>query len=107
MEVLFMAEASKHGKNRTKERLGLSKKDADKNAQKALENGISHAECKGNLKRYIDKLCLQQKKGCKYRVYHRYIYCFDTRTDVLITVMSLPQNLYKLADTLQKKKDEK
>lgn len=47
-----------HSVKRTKERIGLSKKIADKNAQRALEYGITHSEAKGGLCRYLDKLYL-------------------------------------------------
>lgn len=35
-----------HSVKRTKERIGLSKKIADKNAQRALEYGVTHSEAK-------------------------------------------------------------
>lgn len=35
-----------HSVKRTKERIGLSKKIADKNAQRALEYGITHSEAR-------------------------------------------------------------
>lgn len=41
-----------HSVKRTKERIGLSKKIADKNAQRALEYGVTHSEAKGGLCRY-------------------------------------------------------
>lgn len=47
-----------HSVKRTKERIGLSKKIADKNAQRALEYGVTHSEAKGGLCRYLDKLYL-------------------------------------------------
>lgn len=43
-----------HSVKRTKERIGLSKKIADKNAQRALEYGVTHSEAKGGLCRYLD-----------------------------------------------------
>lgn len=47
---------TKHGKQRTKERLGLSKKLAESNAAKALEHGIKHSDVKGSLNRYFTAL---------------------------------------------------
>ncbi len=92
-----------HGIKRTKERVGLSKKIADKNAEKALEFGITHAETKGNLKRFLDKLYLSTGKANNMRVYHHHVYCFQNKT--LITVINLPASLCKLADQIQKEKE--
>lgn len=101
-----MAYASKHAKTKTKERLGLSKNIADKNADKAFEHGLRHGDCKGGLKRYIDGLYLRYKRGSDYRIYNHHVYLFDVHTNKLITVIDLPQSLCKLADKLQAKRKE-
>lgn len=93
-----------HGAQRTKERIGLSKKLAKKNAAKALEFGLSHSETKGMLKRYVDKLYFRGENINNIRIYHRCVYMF--RDIKLITVIPLPRNLWTLADKLQKKKDD-
>ena len=69
-----------HSVKRTKERIGLSKKIADKNAQRALEYGITHSEAKGGLCRYLDKLYLSNGNANNVRVYHRYVYLFRGNT---------------------------
>lgn len=92
-----------HSIKRTKERLGLSKKIADKNAEKALEFGITHAKARGNLKKFMDKVYLSCGKANNMRIYHHFVYCFQGPT--LITVINLPNNLCKLADTIQKEKE--
>lgn len=92
-----------HSIQRTKERLGLSKKIADKNAEKALELGVTHAEARGNLKKFMDKLYLSCGKANNMRVYHHHVYCFQGQT--LITVINLPNSLCKLADVIQKEKE--
>lgn len=89
-----------HAKQRTKERLGLSKKIADKVAAKALEHGVSHSSAKGNLKHYLDKLYLKHKTANNLRVYNRKVYIFNG--NILITVINLPNSLIKTADKLQK-----
>jgi hypothetical protein len=91
-----------HGTQRIKDRLGLSKKIADKTAQKALDRGVGHSETKGNLRRYIDKVYYSEQKANNIRVYNRKIYLF--RDDVLITVLNLPHNLSSIADKIQKNK---
>lgn len=89
-----------HAKQRTKDRLGLSKKIADKVATKALEKGITHGLAKGSLKNYLDKLYLAHRTANNLRVYNRKVYLFDDT--VLITVINLPNNLIKTADKIQK-----
>lgn len=89
-----------HAKQRTKDRLGVSKKIADKIALKALENGVTHSLAKGNLKSYLDKLYLKHRNANNLRVYNRKVYLFNQ--SVLITVINLPNNLIKTADKIQK-----
>lgn len=96
MEVIV----TNHAKQRTKDRLGVSKKIADKIANKALENGITHAQAKGNLKAYLDKVYLTHKNANNLRVYNRKVYLF--RGAVLITVINLPNKLINIADKIQK-----
>lgn len=91
-----------HAKQRAKDRLGVSKKIADKIANKALEQGVTHANAKGNLKSYLDKLYLRNKTANNLRIYNRKVYLFDG--PVLITIYNLPNNLINAADKLQKKK---
>lgn len=97
-------EVTRHGKTRIKERLGLPKGVSEKNAEKAFNEGLRHGECKGDLKRYVDKQFLVTGKGRDYRVYNHYIYVFSWKDHRLITVMDLPTRLCALADKLQKKK---
>ena len=91
-----------HGEQRVKDRLGLSKKLADKISQKALEHGIKHSETKGSLKRYIDALYLKHKKANNIRIYHRKVYLF--KEEILITVLNLPNRYSAITDKLQKNK---
>ena len=95
---------TRHAKKRTKDRVGLSKRLAEKNAAKALEVGLSHAEAKAGLKRYLDYLYLSNNTGNNVRVYHRYVYVFHNRT--LVTILPLPTKFYDMADKLQKQKIE-
>jgi len=93
---------SKHAETRTKSRLGISKKIANKNAQRAWESGLTHSEAKGSLRRYLDYLYLSHGVASNVRVYHHHVYIF-TGTN-LTTVFQLPQKLEKLADKLQRQK---
>ena len=95
---------SRHAEERTKSRLGISKKIAAKNAQKAWENGLTHAEAKGGLRRYLDYLYLSHRVATNIRVYHHHVYLF--KGTKLVTVFQLPQKFEKLADKLQKQQEE-
>ncbi len=101
-----MADLTKHGAKRVKERLNIPKKAAGKNAELAFEKGLRHSECKGDLKRYIARLYFQHGAGSDYRVYNHYVYCFTFKEHKLKTAMALPQGLHKLADKLQAKKEK-
>lgn len=95
---------TKHGIKRTKERVGLSKKLADKNAQKALDFGIKHSETKGSLNKFMNALYLKYKNSNNTRVYNRKVYLFHN--EILITVINLPNKFSAAADKIQKRKLE-
>lgn len=90
-----------HAVQRTKERVGLPKRSAEKNAQKALENGIRHCETKGSLNRYITALYWKQKTANNIRIYCNNVYIFNN--DVLITVFPLPQKYRNTAQKIKRK----
>lgn len=93
-----------HGKKRIKDRLGLSKGLAEKNATKALQFGLTHADTKGKLHRHLDGIYLLNCRPNNMRVYNHSIYLF--RGNILITVLPLPNKFCAYADKLQKKKSD-
>lgn len=95
---------TKHSAQRTKDRLGISKKLSDKNAQKALDFGVTHAETTGSLNRYLTSLYFARENANNMRVYHRNVYLFHAST--LITIIPLPKKYYDIADKLQKRKEQ-
>lgn len=99
MEKVVM---TRHSIQRTKERTGLSKKIAERNAEKALEYGLTHSECKAALKRYMDKRYLTGGNANNMRIYHHYVYMFQDNK--LLTVLPLPRRFCALADQLQRQK---
>lgn len=86
-----MPRLTKHSISRLEQRCGISKKNAPKIARRAFTTGITHAETKGNLHRFLDSIYLSQKKGTKMRIYGDAVWVF--REDTLITVISIPNNL--------------
>lgn len=95
---------TKHGTQRTKERLGISKKLADKNATKALRYGVRHSDTSGKLKRYCDGVYLNHENGNNLRIYNRHVYVFYN--EILITVFCLPKMFIAQAEKLQKQRKE-
>lgn len=96
------AVVTRHGEKRVKERIGLSKKSVQKNAGKALLEGITHSEAKGSLSKYLDGIYLLKRCSNNMRVYNRMVYLF--RGNILMTVLLLPQRYQAYADKLQKRK---
>jgi len=86
-----------HAKTRLKERCGLPKKALERNARNAIDRGVCHSECVGNLKKYLDYLFLSHRNGNNIRIYNNHVYIFFYER--LVTVLTLP-NTYK--DALNK-----
>lgn len=84
---------SQHASKRLKERCGLQKKSQDRMAQKALTDGITHAQTKGRLNRWITKLYFKNPSVNNMRLYGEQIYLFADET--LVTVMQIPNELKK------------
>lgn len=90
---------TKHAKKRVKERVGISKKLVEKNAEKALKFGIKHSDTTGRLNRYFSHLYFVNKNANNVRIYNKKVYIFcDER---LITVFDLPQKYRRLVDNLK------
>ncbi len=102
MEDKSGAVVTKHAEKRIRQRLGINKRATDRAADKALQFGITHAEAKGKLCRYLDGLFLLNRRPNNLRVYNHAVYLFrDTK---LITVLPLPKNLWTYADKIQRNK---
>lgn len=98
-----MAYVTNHATKRTKERLGLSKKLATKNAERALAEGLRHRDTGGSLFRYIESLYWKNRTANNVRIYCNYVYIFHD--SLLITVYPLPQRYRKTVDKLRKEKN--
>lgn len=79
-------DVTRHAEKRIRQRLGINKKATERNAEKALQCGVTHAEATGQLCKYLDGIFLRNYKP--------------------ITVLPLPRNLWKLADKLQVRSKE-
>lgn len=92
-----------HAVKRIRERVGVTKKASDALALRALDEGLSHTELKGNLRKFVDGLFLRSKSANNMRVLHDKVYLF--KNNLLITVISLPHNLAKIALKLKRRKN--
>ena len=97
-----MTVLTRHGEKRLRKRAGLKKKTAKKESAKALKEGITHAESRGRLRKFLDKLFLSHQKANNIRVYKGRVYLFHK--DILITAISLPGNLKNIAEDIARKK---
>lgn len=95
---------TRHATKRIRQRLGINKSATERMAEKALESGITHAEAKGKLSRYLDGIFLLNYKPTNLRIYNHSVYLFNGTT--LITVLPLPNRFWKYADKLQRRKRE-
>lgn len=77
-----------HAQKRTKERVGLPKSAAKRNADRAFSDGIRRGETSGSLRRYLDMLYFRKETANQLRVYcgNVYIFCHGK----LVTVIPLP-----------------
>lgn len=98
------AQITKHSEKRIRQRIGINKKSAEKQAQKALDYGVSHKEATGKLCQYMNGVFLMNFRPTNMRVYNRMLYLF--RDNKLITVLPLPNWYWAQADKLQQKKSE-
>lgn len=95
-----------HAVQRARERLGLRRVSLDRLANKALREGIRHAETNGALKRYISGLWENGgEKINNARILGEVIFLFIDKT--LITLYQLPLEFRKVLSHYKKVKYEK
>lgn len=97
-----MIEVSKHATKRIRERLGLPKKAAQSEAERAFEKGLRIDELCGRLRRFLDRKHLILRDGADYRITPAAIYVI--KNDVLVTVMPVPEELRGLVMNAWKEK---
>lgn len=85
-------EITNHAFEKGKERLNLKREPFTKMAMEAYQNGKTHAECKGRLKRYADTLWFRYKTCNNLRFYNQVIFFFIDHK--LITVYQCPREFH-------------
>jgi len=84
-----------HAIQRAAERLNLGESSLQRLADTALLSGLMHNECQGKLRRYIDKLFLENRTANNIRIYGDNVFLFASA--ILITVFPLPQIMKPIA----------
>lgn len=84
-----------HAKEQAKSRLGWNEPALARMAEKAMAEGVKHAETRGKLNRYITKLYLSHGSANNTRIYGEHIFLFAG--PVLVTVLHLPHEMRQAA----------
>ena len=84
-------ELTQHAIKRSKERLNLNEVSLLRLAEKALEVGKKHHECKGKIRKYLDKLWLNYKTCNNPRIRGEVLFLF--KDEKLITLYQIPLEL--------------
>lgn len=93
---------SRHGERRARQRVGLPKRAVERNAKRALVEGIGYREATGALRRYISWLYeLYDGNGNNIRIYGDKVWVFHDA--ILITVLNVPGEHRKAAKWQQRK----
>ena len=90
-----------HALKRLAERSGLSKTAAVRMAEKAYEQGITHAQTKGNLNKWVTRLYFVNRKANNIKLYGDKAFIFSD--NILITVLQIPAGLCKNLKNMVKK----
>lgn len=80
-----------HAHKRLKERLGLPKSARQRMVQKAFDEGWTHADARGRLKRFLDGKWLEHRDCANVRIFAEHLYFFAENR--LVTVYEVPKNL--------------
>ncbi|MCM1236140.1 MAG: hypothetical protein NC489_39150 [Ruminococcus flavefaciens] len=94
---------TKHGADRLRGRIGLSKKALQRAADTAFEKGVRHSETSGNLNKWVTGLFFSNPMANNIRLYNDKAWIFAGKT--LVTVIQVPASLKKsLKDAIDRKK---
>ena len=104
-----MVIASKHSKKRKKERLGINKSSADRQAQLAFERGLKHGDMTGSLHSWVSHIAYRSRHNgaSKFILYNKRLFVFTPDYELVKTILYLPPHLKKSADAQMKKHKEK
>lgn len=84
---------TEHAEERMIKRCGIKKKSIDRIVDKVLENGYSHNQLKGRLKKWVDSLWFKNKSANNIKLYGDKAYIFIDNK--LVTTLQIPNDLTK------------
>ncbi len=99
-----MARITRHARKRFKQRLGVHKTDTNKNANRALRDGVSQRDVRGDISRFMAALYFRNRTCNNIRLYNGMVYVFAKET--LITVFPIPYRFREDAAEAQKRKEQ-
>jgi hypothetical protein len=94
---------TEHAVFRAMSRMGLRRDSLQRLADRAIAEGITHADASGPLKKYFDSLYFVEKTANNIRIYGDFAFIFHDLT--LITVHGTPQNLKRMIAKLRSRKE--
>lgn len=97
-----MTKITKHAEKRLKERSGISQKAADRIMDSVWQKGLSHADLRGNLRKWVDSKRFWERNVDQIRLYGDKLYLFSE--EKLVTVIQIPQDLAKEVSKQRKKR---
>lgn len=102
-----MAKITHHARKRLKQRMGVHKGDANKNARRALREGLSQSDvCRSpNLSRLMSGLFFHNRMATNIRLHNGMVFVFAGET--LFTVFPIPEKFRAEAAALQAKRSVK
>lgn len=95
---------TQHARERAEQRTGLTGAALEKLAEKAFADGLKHEDCRGKLRRYMDRAFLVHGKGNENRIWGRYVFIFEGPS--LITVMHLPKEFVRAVENRLERKND-
>ena len=98
-----MAVITNHATKRFKQRLGVHKADVNKNAKRALAEGLRHRETHGDLNKFVTALYFRNPKLNNIRLYNGMVHIFAG--DKLVTVFQIPGSLQEESAKQQRLKE--
>lgn len=93
---------TKHARERSKQRLGLSGKVVKKNLDKIYTFGVRREDTNGRLKRYLDRLHEYNKRSDNV-IYGYYVYVFAHGD--LVTIFPLPKEYWKTVNKIKRRRN--
>lgn len=79
---------SRHGEQRVRKRMGLSKKAVEKLAYEAMRDGKRRSDFSGSFRRYLDKLWFSNNQVAEIIVHSGFVFIFINAK--LVTMWNVP-----------------